>query len=117
MTLGSLFAIFEPWIWRRLGPVPACFYFIETIQHEIEIGKIIHAVLFDLSKAFDSLSHPVLLKKLQSLHCLPSAMKIVESFSTGRLHQVYVKGVQSEWIELKQEILQGIVKGPLCTCM
>ena len=26
LTLGSLFAIFEPWIWRRLGPVPACFY-------------------------------------------------------------------------------------------
>ena len=25
LTLGSLFAIFEPWIWRRLGPVPACF--------------------------------------------------------------------------------------------
>ena len=24
LTLGSLFAIFEPWIWRRLGPVPAC---------------------------------------------------------------------------------------------
>ena len=23
-TLGSPFAIFEPWIWRRLGPVPAC---------------------------------------------------------------------------------------------
>ena len=25
LILGSLFAIFEPWIWRRLGPVPACF--------------------------------------------------------------------------------------------
>ena len=25
LTLGSLFAIFEPWIWRRLGSVPACF--------------------------------------------------------------------------------------------
>ena len=25
LTLGSRFAIFEPWIWRRLGPVPACF--------------------------------------------------------------------------------------------
>ena len=24
LTLGSPFAIFEPWIWRRLGPVPAC---------------------------------------------------------------------------------------------
>ena len=28
LTLGSLFAIFEPWIWRRLGPVPACYYFL-----------------------------------------------------------------------------------------
>ena len=27
LTLGSLFAIFEPWMWRRLGPVPACFTF------------------------------------------------------------------------------------------
>ena len=26
LTLGSPFAIFEPWIWRRLGPVPACFF-------------------------------------------------------------------------------------------
>ena len=24
LTLGSPFAIFEPWIRRRLGPVPAC---------------------------------------------------------------------------------------------
>ena len=28
LTLGSLFAIFEPWIWRRLGPVLACFAFL-----------------------------------------------------------------------------------------
>ena len=26
LTLGSRFAISEPWIWRRLGPVPACLY-------------------------------------------------------------------------------------------
>ena len=26
LTLGSPFAIFEPWIWRRLGPVPACYF-------------------------------------------------------------------------------------------
>ena len=26
MTFGSPFAILEPWIWRRLEPVPACFF-------------------------------------------------------------------------------------------
>ena len=36
LTLGSPFAIFEPWIWRRLGPVPACltcdcFFFLQLI--------------------------------------------------------------------------------------
>ena len=31
LTLGSLFAIFEPWIWRRLGPVAAC-YFYRTVN-------------------------------------------------------------------------------------
>ena len=30
MTLGSLFAIFEPWIWRRLGPVPACLSYVKN---------------------------------------------------------------------------------------
>ena len=34
LTLGSLFAIFEPWIWGRLGPVPACFYLRQTQSDE-----------------------------------------------------------------------------------
>ena len=79
----------------------------------LEIGNIVHAVLLDLSKAFDSLSHQILLKKLQSLHFLPSAIQIVESFLTGRLRQVSVNGVQFEWIELKQGVPQGTVMGPL----
>ena len=37
LTLGSLFAIFEPWIWRRLGPVPAC-----SFHHRMNLtGKAI----------------------------------------------------------------------------
>ena len=35
LTLGSLFAIFEPWIWRRLGPVPACFYNTSSISWNV----------------------------------------------------------------------------------
>ena len=40
MTLGSLFAIFEPWIWRRLGPVPAC---LKLCKRKIE-SRLRHAV-------------------------------------------------------------------------
>ena len=98
----------------KVSAQDAILYFIETIQHEIEIGNIVHAVLLDLSKAFDSLSHQILLKKLESLHFSPSsATQIVESFLTGRLQQVSLNGVLSEWIELKQGVPQGTVAGPL----
>ena len=73
----------------------------------------VHAVLLVISKAFDSVSHQILLKKLQSLHFSPSAIQIVESFFSGRLQQVSVSGVQTEWIELKQGVHQGTVIGPL----
>ena len=88
-------------------------YFLETIQYEVERGNFVHAVLLDLSKAFDSFSHQTLLKELQSLHFSPSAIPIKESFLSGRLQQVFVDGVQSEWIELKQRVPQGAVLGPL----
>ena len=54
--------------------------FFEINHHEIEIGKTIHAVLRDLSKAFDTLPHQIRLKKLRSLHFSHSAIQIVESF-------------------------------------
>ena len=32
LKLCCLFPIFEPWIWRRLGPVPACFLFVQLAK-------------------------------------------------------------------------------------
>ena len=40
LTLGSLFAIFEPWIWRRLGPVPACYiYLVVSSRSSASVGR------------------------------------------------------------------------------
>ena len=46
LTLGSLFAIFEPWIWRRLGPVPACY--------QIILAWIMKQTIRKLSKSFQN---------------------------------------------------------------
>ena len=91
----------------------AILYFIETLlRHGIEIGNLVHAVLLDLSKAFDS-SHEILLKKLKSLNFSHSAIQCIERFLTKRLQEVTVNGIVSDWIELKQAVPQGSVLGPL----
>ena len=86
---------------------------LKQSNSKLELLKIVYAVLFDLSKAFDSPSNQIFLGKFQSLHFLPSEIRIVEGFLTGRLHHVSVNGVQSEWMELKQGVSQGTVIGPL----
>ena len=54
----------------------AFLFFTESVHQEIQNGKIVHAILLVLSKAFDSLSHEILLPKLKSLgsHLRPSAL-------------------------------------------
>ena len=42
------------------------------------IGNIVHAVLLDLSEAFDSHSHQLFLELFQSVIFLPSAIQTVE---------------------------------------
>ena len=64
----------------KVSAQDAISYINETIQHEVEFGNIVHAVLLDLSKAFELFSHQIRLKKLQPFHFLPSAIQIVERF-------------------------------------
>ena len=67
LTLGSLFAIFEPWIWRRLGPVPACLiythlfsiythklFFFNTIRNfDVTSGVKRYIRIFDVISELD----------------------------------------------------------------
>ena len=88
-------------------------FFTESVQREIQDGRIVHAVLLDLSKAFDSLSHEILLSKLRSLGFSSSAISFIKSFLSDRLQQVSLNGVKSYWIELKQGAPKGTILGPL----
>ena len=49
LTLGNLFAIFEPWIWRRLGPVPACFFNPLNLTSTQHSAAIVSAGFLSLS--------------------------------------------------------------------
>ena len=88
-------------------------FFTETLRKEIVSQNIVHAVFLDLSKAFDSISHKFLMKKLSALNFSESASKLMGDFLTQRTQKVKGNGKQSDWIELARGVPQGTVLGPL----
>ena len=57
---------------------------VENIKKALDAGKIVCAVLMDLSKAFDCLPHKLFLSKLKSYGMSPSACRLLSSYLKDR---------------------------------
>ena len=71
------------------------------------------AVAVDLSKAFDSINHNLLLAKLQAYGSSPSASNLIYSYLLGRRQRVKLSGICSNYSEVMVGVPQGSLLGPL----
>ena len=71
------------------------------------------AILMDLSKAFDTINHELLIAKLEAYGFEESALKIVQSYLSDRWQRTKVNTSFSSWKELLCGVPQGSVLGPL----
>ena len=77
--------------------------------------KISILVLLDLSAAFDTLDHTILLNRLRDNFGLSgTVLEWFESYLTFRTQSVMINNVQSEPQTLLYGVPQGSVLGPLC---
>ena len=75
-------------------------------------------ILLDLSAAFDTVDHTILLTFLKEHIGLGGlALDLLKSYLTGRTQCVSIKGVLSELHELAYGVPQGSVLGPIEFCI
>ena len=71
------------------------------------------AVLMDLSKAFDTLNHELLIAKLSAYGFNNESLKLIQFYFTKRWQRTKINKTFSRWIELLQGLPHGSVSGPL----
>ena len=76
--------------------------------------KLVSCILFlDLKKAFDSVSHQILLKKLEYYGVKGVALKLFESYLSNRRQLTVIDGCASVLDIIEWGVPQGSVLGPL----
>jgi hypothetical protein len=86
---------------------------IDIIVDNIEKRKIPLNIFLDLSKAFDTLDHSILLCKLQYYGITGNAFRLCKSYLTNRQQYVEYNGYISELLTIKTGVPQGSILGPI----
>ena len=71
------------------------------------------AILMDLSKAFDSLNHELLVAKLHAYGFSYSSLKLILSYLSNRWQRTKINNTYSSWVEILLGVPQGSIIGPL----
>jgi hypothetical protein len=88
-------------------------YSMELVQSALKRKQHVLAIFIDLSKAFDTLDHNILLDKLLTYGIRGSAHKLISSYLTGRSQYTTAFGEDSSLLTILFGVPQGSCLGPL----
>ena len=86
---------------------------LEKWRGFVDKGGYGGGVLMDLSKAFDTLDHDLLIAKLHAYGFSKNALRFIKSYLSDRWQRVKINASYSSWTSLLVGVPQGSVLGPL----
>jgi exonuclease III len=87
--------------------------FADFVNSNLNEKKHVAAVFIDMRKAFDVLSHTLLLDKLKNIGIDGPVLNLLKSYLSSRKFHVRLDNVDSDAFESNQGVPQGSILGPL----
>ena len=86
---------------------------VDKLNKNLDNNKKIGILMMDLSKAFDCISHDLLIAKLNAYGFSSCSLKLIYSYLKERKQRVKINSDFSTWTEIINGVPQGSVLGPL----
>ena len=86
---------------------------LELWKQALGKGKSLGTIFMDLSKAFDTLNHDLLIAKLEAYGFSENSLNYIQSYLRNRLQRTNVNNNFSLWKDTFAGVSQGSILGPL----
>ena len=113
MFIDPLLSKFQCGFRKGYGAQDCLLAMLENWKNEVDKGKVFGALLTDLSKAFDCLSHELIIAKLNAYGFSLSASKLVHNYLSKRQQRTKINQSYSSWENILFGVPQGSILGPI----
>ena len=91
----------------------ALFKLLQGWQEELDKSGFVGTILMDLSKAYDSLPHDLLVAKFEAYGIDKNGLNMIHNYLTNRKQRTKISSFYSDWYDIVGGVPQGSILGPL----
>ena len=113
METNSLIHAAQSGFWPQHRTQDVLIRSVDDWRRALDKDEITGTIMIDLSKAFDSVDHQILLEKLETYGVKGGEKDWFREYLSGRRQQVTINGMKSSWMDIELGVPQGSILGPL----